>query len=1135
MWVGVLGVTLAALGDTAVDLGSRRPRALVCALALHRGRSVPTDTIVDLLWGDEPPASYLTTLHAYISGLRRVLEPDRAPRAPSTVLVTTSTGYRLELAPDQHDVAVFESTVSQAHQALGVLAPFGVGTHATMSSTDLRRLGVRLDEALGLWRGTPFEDLGDAPVAVAERSRLEELRTAALEDRAMVELALGGHSVAAAELESLTGQYPLRERLWGLRAVALYRAGRQADALDVLGQVRRLLDEELGLEPGHDLRALQTAILQQDPSLAWVARGDGPTGAASQAMSPDGGAPVPAPSRPVARTQRPAAPPWPTVGREKQLHALVGALDGALEGRPSFAALVGEPGIGKTRLAYELVRTAYDRDVRVALGRCSQDDGAPPLWPWTAVFESLGAELPQDVGAEDEGSRFRTWHAITRAVIDAATEAPLLVVLDDLHWADVSTLRVLRMLAEQVEPAGSTEQIPLLVLATWRDSPEPTGALADVIETLARRHAVRIDLTGLSDDEASSLVTTVAGCDEDALSSADAHALRQRTDGNPFFLVEYARLAERGDAVGSLLTDPDPPAVVNDVLVRRVRRLPEPTQRRLGTASAIGRSFDLATLAEASDGDVDATLDDLEPAIAAGLLRVIGPDEFLFAHALVRDSVYAGLGARRTRTHARIAEAIARASQRRESELARHWLSAGPAHGVRAREAAVVAAAEARRVHAYDEAVELLRQALEVIESDPACPPGERYDVLLQLADVERWAGDWNGLVATVDQAIEVAEALGDLELVARAAVSATIGALWQSAGHGEVHEGVVAALRKAQAGLPTSDSALRCRVMLGLSNEVYYASTNQERDALTEQAVAMARRLGDRPLLLDVLLVSFVATWRAATAEDRLANVDEALALAGELGDERNTAVAQTLRAVVLHELGRIEEMHGAAELAWETCDRLHLPYGLLVLSALWLPWYAMAGRFEDADRMLEQIRALDAQMSLKQYDDASAGSQLALRLWQGRAAEMLPMLTALDDHSALPVSAAVAMYLGRAGRAAEIPAYLADHPIDFEHDDWFAFFVWGCAAEAAYHGGLPDLAAAAYERLAPFAGRPVCAGSGIAIGPVDAFLALAAVTTGETALASTHADAAAELCQTWDVPLVAAWLQDQRDARGF
>ena len=204
-------------------------------------------------------------------------------------------------------------------------------------------------------------------------------------------------------------------------------------------------------------------------------------------------------------------------------------------------------------------------------------------------------------------------------------------------------------------------------------------------------------------------------------------------------------------------------------------------------------------------------------------------------------------------------------------------------------------------------------------------------------------------------------------------------------------------------------------------------------------------------------------------------------------------------------------------------------------MLASLELPWQAMRGRFDLCDEMIETIRSLDAQMSLMQYDDAAAGALLAQRLWEGRAEEMVPVLTHLDEEHRLPVMSARAMYLTRAGRVDEAREMLTTRTIDWSHDDWFAPFNWGCAAEAAYRCQVPDVAAQAYQRLAPLAGRPLVAGSGVAMGPVDAFLALAAVATGEVDLARGHADAAMELCDRWDISLVREWLQELRDADGF
>ena len=256
--VGVLGAAEAYLGDEPVDLGTRKQRALVAALAMHHGRPVSVDTLVDLLWADGAPPGVTGTLQAYVAGLRRALEPDRVARAASTVLVTVAPGYALRVGDDDLDAARFDRAVSRAHRRMGQVTRL----HETRGLTvdELSAVVADLDAALGEWRGTPYLELEDAPDAVAERARLEELRMVALEDRAVAALELGHHGTVAAELEALTAAHPLRERLWGLRALALTRSGRQAEALDALREVREVLADELGLEPGPELRELQTAV-----------------------------------------------------------------------------------------------------------------------------------------------------------------------------------------------------------------------------------------------------------------------------------------------------------------------------------------------------------------------------------------------------------------------------------------------------------------------------------------------------------------------------------------------------------------------------------------------------------------------------------------------------------------------------------------------------------------------------------------------------------------------------------------------------------------------------------------------------------------------------------------------------------
>ncbi len=1107
--VAVLGPVRAGLDGAELDLGTPKQRALVAALALSAGRPVPVDTIVDLLWGDAPPAGVAGTLQAYVSGLRRVLEPHRERRAPATVLVTASPGYALRLGPGALDTERFEQVVDEQHRLVQLLAGQGP---PVLSGDELVACVGHLDEALALWRGTPYAELPDAPAAVAERTRLEELRLVALEDRAVADLALGHHSTVAADLEAMTAAYPLRERLWSLRALALTRSGRQADALQVLREVRDVLDEELGIEPSAELRDLQTAVLRQDPSLDWVAPPRLP------------GAPVvPLRPRPAAPAPR-RGPEWPMVGRDADLKALEEAWSRAAAGTPTYAVLTGEPGIGKSRLAAELVAVTRAAGARVAVGRCSQDDGAPALWPWRQVLDELGAELPHTDG--DDAAQFAAFERIAQTVREAAREEPLVVGIDDLHWADGCSLRVLRLLAETAE----TER--LLVLTTWRDNPEPTGGLADVAETLARRHAVRRELTGLPSEDVAEVFATVA---RNRPNAEQAEALHERTDGNPFYVVEYARLAgERAD-LSHLLTEEQPPAGVHEVLTRRLGRLPEETVSTLRTAAVIGRRFDAPTLAAAARVDEDDLLDVVEPAEAAGLVREVGLGRFTFAHALVRDTLVSGLSAsRRARVHARVAEALEDRPDR-AGERAVHWQAAGPSYAGRTWRSALEAAQEARRLYAHEQSAALLRTALEAMPDDPEATPRDRYDVLMHLVDAYRWSAMWPELVATVEQALRVArDDLADVELTARAAGATSQGALWQSAGHGEVHEEVVSALQWSLERLPDGDGAVRCRALLSLANEVVHRAPLSERQDLVDEALAMARRLGDEALLLDACQVAFASTWWAGTAPRRLELADESLRLARRLGQAQAEVVSGCLRAVVLGELGRPDEMRAASEVARERAEQARIPYGLLVIENLLFPWQVMAGQVEESAATLTRIEALEAQVSIDPAESAVAGAHVVLGMWReddGRGAAILGSM----EGGPVPITSTVVAALWRAGREDEARAHRDAHEIRLDAEDTFSLLNRSMAGEVALHLQEPQLGAAAHRLLVPYAGRSCSVGSGFASGPVDLYLACAAAAAGETARATAHADDAAALCDRWELPLAAQWLRAQRDRYGF
>lgn len=404
----MLGPIVVRVGGEPADLGTRKQRALLAALVLHCPQAVSIDALADLVWGDAVPAAAVSSLHGYVARLRRVLEPRRGARGPATVLVTTETGYTLQVAPTDIDVNRFTTAAVAVHRQVTDVDSLVPAVPARLTRAELADLAVQLDEALALWRGEPYAELGDHTVAVAERARLADLHLTASEDRALVRSELGEHATAAAQLAALAQQHPLRERLWALWALTLARAGRQADALAALRQVRGVLVDELGVDPGDSLRAVEAAVLAQD---ARVLRPATRSSAARSSPAParvgrrDGGR-----NGATERTETVAdrtighhnddPQRWPLIDRDSELDRLTALLDQVAEGRTRFAVVAGEPGIGKSRLIDELTRRARAAGFGVSVGRCSADDGAPPLWPWLAVLRELSTGPDGDAVAD---------------------------------------------------------------------------------------------------------------------------------------------------------------------------------------------------------------------------------------------------------------------------------------------------------------------------------------------------------------------------------------------------------------------------------------------------------------------------------------------------------------------------------------------------------------------------------------------------------------------------------------------------------------------------------------------------------------------------------------------------------------
>ncbi|SNS96329.1 Transcriptional regulatory protein, C terminal [Geodermatophilus saharensis] len=788
MQFDILGPLQVRDAGRPLALGRPKQRAVLAILLLDAGRVVPLDRLVEELWGPQSPPQALASVQAYVSHLRRLLEPQRAPGAPATVILAQAPGYRIVVDPGDLDAARFEALARTGQDLL--------------QRGEAPRAAETLREALGLWRGPVLADFADAPFVRVERTRLEDLRLTALEDRLSADLGVGRHARVVAELEQLTGEHPFRERLQGLRMTALYRCGRQAEALQSYQRFRVRLREELGLDPGQALRDLERDVLCQAPHLDRTAASRAvPDVARPVVVTPDAEVPVPS---------------GELVGRDAHLRVVDEALAGTASGRGRVVLVAGEPGIGKTRLAEEAARRARGSGVTVAWGRSDQDAGAPPFWPWTQVLRDLlgdgpagpaTAELDVDTVelspllpeladggpraaapvVDPETSRFRLCRAVTATLLRLARRRRLLVVLDDLQWADAASHRLLGHLATAVADA------PVVVLVTYRDR-DLDGAepLADTLAELARAAPVdRLELTGLEVTDVARVMASHAGTDPDG---ELARRIRDRTGGNPFFVLEVLRLLgangwpDRTPAEAAALVAEQIPAGVRDVLRRRLGRLPDQTRTVLLVAAVVGQEFDLDVVRAVTGVDDDDVLGSLELTVSAGLV-VEDParvGRFRFAHALVREAVYGEISrARRARLHARVGQALLdHRGGDADSVLqtAHHWWLAAPVVGAEQAIPHVVAAAElCLETSAHEDAERQLRRSLELLATTPASDHRSATELPIQLRlgslMVQLRGTGIEAAWACFTRARELAEELGD-----RAALLAACRSLYEVA-----------------------------------------------------------------------------------------------------------------------------------------------------------------------------------------------------------------------------------------------------------------------------------------------------------------------------------------------------------------
>jgi len=1088
--------------DVTAGLPGRQGRLLLAYLAVNRDRACPRSELIDVLWPEEPPAAADAALSALLSKLRRALGGG-----------ALSGRSELQLTLDEPVWIDVEEAAATARRAEGAL-----------HDGDWSAAAAAARDALAASGGDFLPDC-DGPWLHEQRWTLDGLRVRALEVLADASLRAGAPAEAADAARSAVALAPFRESAHRLLMEAHEAEGNPAEALRAFEVLRRLLREELGTAPGPETMAVHERLLH---GRAPVAR---------RAAWPGAVLAIPArrwPARLDAARGRHAF-----VGRAAEASLLHDAWREAAGGDRGLVVLAGEAGIGKTRLAAELAGHAHTDGAVVLYGRFEEEAPAPyqpvvqMLRGWAAGASlaplaerlgpraaELGIVLPEfgepasangrTLGGSELGAqRLRFFDAVAALLAEIAGAAPLLVVLDDLNWADLPTLQLIGHLVRSPVPEHA------LFLATTR-AEEGSDALGTLLTGLRREGALqRIDLPGLDVEETGALVTALGGR---PATPAFVEQLHGETEGNPFFIEEVVHhLANAGRDLGDALAldEAGVPEGVREVTGRRLSRLSEPARDMLATAAVIGREFDFDVLEEVGPLRGDELVATLEEAVAALVLREdterVG--RYAFGHALMRATLYDGLSAlRRARLHSRVGEAlIARRGAQLDphlGQLAHHFALAAPVdRPERAVDFALAAGRRADRLLAWEEAAGHYQAALRARELAGAPDDRMRCELLLALGSSQERAGSPE-MRATFSSAGATARALGDPGLLGRAALG--YAGRWSQLGR--VEEDVAALLQEALGALGAEDSPLRARLLARLALELYYAGDPQRRLALSEEAVALARRLGDPLTLATCLDARHYALWRPETVQERLAVAAELRRIAETVGDPELELEGAGWTVVDLLELGDIPGADIQIAAASRLAAALHRP-----LYEWWTCLFRCAraqidGRFDEAERLAQETLAIGQRGQAENAGHVFAQAMFNIRREQGRLAEVEESVHGfIAMYPAVPAwrcaRALLYLDLGREDAARDEFEALARAGFDTLPRDAQWLIAMTLLAEVC--GRLGDAARAAelYEPLAPYAGRNVIVGRAATCnGSASRPLGILAATQGEWERAERH-----------------------------
>ncbi|HEY1780338.1 MAG TPA: AAA family ATPase [Roseiarcus sp.] len=792
------------------------------------------------------------------------------------------------------------------------------------------------------------------------------------------------------------------------------------------------------------------------------------------------------------------------VDRVHELAELTAGIDGALASEGRLLMLSGEPGVGKSRLARQAAAYAEKRGVRALWGRCWEHGGAPPYWPWVQALRRLIAdadpatlagwlatdaaeiaqiapELRERLGglpeppsaalAQPEKARFRLFDSVASFIRRAAETEPLLIILDDLHAADPTSIMMLIAVARQIRTMRAT------IIGTYREiEVKNLPELASLI-TEAEREGLVLPLRGLGEADIHEFVERTWGV---RAAGSLVDLLRDTTEGNPFFLHEVLRqMAADGQLTGGASAKSvrlNIPRGVREFIKRLTQPLPDDAREMLDVASVLGRDFSLNALSSVTGKPPEALIDALDRAVALELItETPGAGRYSFRHALIREALYDALpAARRRALHREVAEAIRalNADAPPFAEIAYHYCqSASPADAEIAADYSRQAARAAERQLAYEEAAQHLHNAIDALALKPGGDEALEAELMCELGEAQARTGDLAEARKTCLKAVELARRLNRPEPFARAAVTAGRGV----SNSGETDHELVRLLNEALDRLGDKDSPLRGQALARLGIELYWA--DRERSvALCQEAVEMARRLDDPRTLIVALWGRHLSLRNPDSLEQRLADGREAVAVAERAGERDFALEARFYRVTDLVEAGDIagadlglrDYLTAEADLK----DRFKRGFLLQGMRAL------MDGQLAQASSLAQQA-FIAGQQSGRPLTLNAFLVQHGMAMWElGRLGELEPQLRAYVTQNPAIVFARCGLQLtlvqlGRLEEARTEFESLAGDAFAGVPRDWNWLASMFVLAEICVDLGEARHAEVLYRLLAPYSAR--------------------------------------------------------------